>query len=163
MTETQGTVVVAESADTLASTTPINPPVKGKGKNKATGAPDYANMSPVDLIAAWEGYVTSRKSDGVTTLLNTEGTGIATELRGELATLASVAIGLRKAYGRGVKRDLVAKLLPGITIPENFNPTFGLFLSACRLRPDDAAERKVATEVRSALRARIRKLRSESK
>jgi len=120
-------------------------------------------MPTSDLIDAWSAYVRDVRSDIATLAINTLGTTSDTLVKGELAALVAVGIGLRKAYGRGIKRDVVAKLLPAVTIPADFNPTFGLFLSAAKLRADDASERKVMSDIRAGLRATIRTMRRDVK
>jgi len=168
-------IATADSATELQATSPVQTAApdskrghKGKGKGKApkaptSGAPDYANMPTSDLIDAWSAYVRDVRSDIATLAINTLGTTSDTLVKGELAALVAVGIGLRKAYGRGIKRDVVAKLLPAVTIPADFNPTFGLFLSAAKLRADDASERKVMSDIRAGLRATIRTMRRDVK
>lgn len=156
MSDTLSTVTSVSEVSPIEPAPATAPKRNRKFGKRPTGAPDYANMSSDQLLAAFWSYASSDVADIATTAINTLGAGAAAMVRGDLAAMVAVGIGLRKAYGRGVKVGIVRDLLPTVTIPDGFNPTFALFLSAARLRPDDASERKVASEVRAGIRKVIR-------
>jgi hypothetical protein len=168
LTMTNGTTATATATLPVApvgAAPTVAPVPTGKGSNKGKGkgklpavssVPDYANMGAADLLGAFWGFIRNPLADTAALLVNTVGAGSVAHVKGELSALVSVAIGMRKAYGRGIKVADIKRDLPALTIPDGFNPTFALYLSAAKLRPDDASERKTITEVKSAIRAKIR-------
>jgi hypothetical protein len=155
---------IAQAPVTPAPVAPINPaPVDVAPVAPVDSTPDYANMATPALLSAFWSFIGDVRADAIVSLVNATGGNSATLVTGELSALYSVALGLRKAYGRGVKSADVIADLPSVTIPDGFNPTFALYLSAAKLRADDANERKIAADVKSAIRAKIRDARKLAK
>lgn len=150
---------MSEISGTGVSRPVVGQPVMREAEQRAAIALDYPNLSPDELLASYWGYVADPMSDVATALVNgfaeTQALPVAT---GRLAELVSVAIGLRKAYGRSIKVATVRSDL-GIDLPDGYNPTFALYLAAGRLRIDRAEDRKTDNAVRKAVRDRIRKIR----
>lgn len=122
----------------------------------AQPVPDYANMGTDELLSAFWGFMKNPLSDVAINLANVRVTGGTVPLDlGELTPLVNTALGLRKAHGRNIAPAKVTEDL-AIEVPDGFVPSFTLYLQAARIRPDDAAERRLITDIKGSVRKKIR-------
>lgn len=120
---------------------------------------DYANLPTAELRERFWGFMRNPLSDVAISLANAKISGqtVPNDL-GELSPLVDAALGMRKAHGRNLSREDVATDL-GVEVPDGFVPSFTLYLQAARIRPDDAAERRLITEIKNGVRRHIRAIR----
>jgi hypothetical protein len=134
--------------------------VRQAAERAVAKAKDFSHHSPKELLNQYWDFCKSPLAAVAAMIVGSVGLANAvTNVSGDLAELVQTAGGLQKAYGRNITRSVVENDL-GIDIPADYSPTFGLYLSAVKLRPDTDNERDLSRQIKRAIGAKMREVRS---
>jgi hypothetical protein len=156
---------VAEPKDTLGRKVGKRGRRGGRGvvmREIRVGRPkgDYAQLPTADLLGHFWEFAKRRMSSAAAALVSLLGAEvIAPFVTGELSTLVMEAGALQKAHGRSISPEEVAADLE-ITIPAGYTPNFDLYLQSAGIKPETEQGRKIAGQVRAAIRRKLNEVRN---
>lgn len=121
---------------------------------------NFSQVPTDELLANYWEFIKLPMSDAGAILVSKVGADTVGEfVKGDLAQAVSFAGGLQKARGRNISPEEVTEDL-GIVIPAGYTPTFDVYLMAAGIRPDAGADRKIVTQIRAAIRQKIKEVRA---